>query len=271
LREAVVARRTALLLLLAAGLARADQPLWELGLGAGWLHLPHYRGSDQAHDWLLPVPYAVYRGRIFRASRDGARAVLLDSERFDFDLSVGASAPVRSRDDTARAGMPDLAPTLEIGPNLNAVLARGADWKLDLRLPVHAVFTVESRPQSIGWTAGPLLNLDLRLNGWNVGLQGGPLYASRRYHAYYYGVDPVYATAARPAYGADGGAAGWRATTAVSRRYGALWVGAFLRADSLAGAVFDASPLVRTRHNLTGGLALSWVFKTSDERVPDER
>jgi outer membrane scaffolding protein for murein synthesis (MipA/OmpV family) len=284
LRTAAAARRSVLalpalpalpallaLLALGAGPARADQPLWELGLGAGWLHLPHYRGSDQAHDWLLPVPYAVYRGKIFRANRDGARAVLLDSERFDFDLSVGASAPVRSRDDTARSGMPDLAPTLEIGPNLNAVLARGSGWKLDLRLPVHAVVTVESRPQGIGWTASPALNLDLQLGGWNAGLQGGPLYASRRYHAYYYGVDPVYATATRPAYGAGAGAAGWRATAAVSRRYGTLWLGAFLRADSLAGAVFDASPLVRTRTNLTGGLALSWVFKNSDERVSDER
>ena len=54
--------------------APADQPLWELGMGAGGLRLPHYRGSDQSHDLLLPVPFAVYRGEIFRATREGARA-----------------------------------------------------------------------------------------------------------------------------------------------------------------------------------------------------
>ena len=105
--------------------SRADQPLWELGLGAGWLQLPHYRGSDQNHQWLLPVPYAVYRGEIFRANRDGARAVLLDSERLDVDISTALSAPIRSRGNRARAGMPNLAPTFELGPNVNFNLAKG--------------------------------------------------------------------------------------------------------------------------------------------------
>lgn len=39
-----------LVLTLAAAPARADKPLWELGLGAGLLHLPHYRGSDQTRN-----------------------------------------------------------------------------------------------------------------------------------------------------------------------------------------------------------------------------
>ena len=34
----------------------ADLPLWELGMGVGALNVPHYRGSDQNHNWLLPVP-----------------------------------------------------------------------------------------------------------------------------------------------------------------------------------------------------------------------
>jgi outer membrane protein len=190
--------------LAAAGAQAADQPLWELGLGAAWVHLPHYRGSDQSRDWLLPVPYAVYRGEILRANRDGARAVLLDSERFDFDISVSAAAPTRSSDNLARSGMADLAPVVEIGPNLNSTLARGAGWKLDLRFPVHAVFTVQSKPQSIGWTASPVINLDLQWAGWNLGVQGGPRWASRRYHGFYYDVGTADATAVRPAYAAQG-------------------------------------------------------------------
>ena len=65
-----VPRVMVLALTLAAAPARADQPLWELGIGAGWLHLPHYRGSDQSRDWLLPIPYFVYRGEFFRADRE---------------------------------------------------------------------------------------------------------------------------------------------------------------------------------------------------------
>ncbi|HRD95503.1 MAG TPA: MipA/OmpV family protein [Rubrivivax sp.] len=253
--------------LVTAGAQAADQPLWELGLGAAWVHLPHYRGSDQSRDWLLPVPYAVYRGEILRANRDGARAVLLDSERFDFDISVSASAPTRSSDNRAREGMADLAATVEVGPNLNSTLARGAFWKLDLRLPVHAVFTVQGKPRTIGWTASPVINLDLQWAGWNLGVQGGPRWASRRYHGFYYDVDTADATAVRPAYAAQGGYAGWRLMAGASRRLADFWLGAFVRADGVGGAVFDASPLVRQRHNLTYGLALSWVFSTSDERV----
>ena len=124
---------------LAPTAARADQPLWELGAGAGTLHVPHYRGADQRHHWLLPIPYVVFRGEIFRSDREGTRAVLLDTERFDFDLSVDASPPLKSSDSRARAGMADLAPTLEIGPKLNLLLGKGPGWKLNLRVPVRAV------------------------------------------------------------------------------------------------------------------------------------
>ncbi len=259
---------TALLLHLAVMLpAHADEPLWELGLGVAGLRLPHYRGSDQSHDLLLPLPYGVYRGKIFRATREGARAVLLDGERFDFDLSVAATAPARSNDNRARAGMPDLKPTVELGPNFNFTLSRGADWKLDLRLPVRAVLSVQSRPQDLGWTASPVLNLDVRRWGWDIGVQGGPLVGSRRYNSYFYDVAPVYATATRPAYAAPAGNGGWRFTTGASRRFGDFWVGAFVRLDSVAGAAFEPSPLVRQRSQATFGLAMSWVFATSTERV----
>jgi MipA family protein len=257
----------AVALALPAPHAHADQPLWELGLGVGALRLPHYRGSDQNHDLLLPVPYGVYRGKIFRATREGARAVLLDSERFDFDISVAATAPTRSSDNRARTGMPDLPATLELGPNFNLTAARGAHWKLDLRLPVRGVLALQSRPREQGWTFSPVINLDLQHAGWNLGLQGGPVFGSRRHHAALYGVDPLYATAARPAYQAPGGAGGWQLTTGASRRLGDWWLGGFVRLDRVGGAAFEASPLVLRRQHVSFGLAFSRVFAVSAERV----
>ncbi len=259
----------------------ADEPLWELGLGAGWLQLPHYRGSDQNHQWLLPVPYAVYRGKIFRANRDGARAVLLDSERLDIDISTALSAPIRSSGNRARAGMPNLAPTLELGPNVNINLAKGVlsggawassafagtSWKLDLRLPLHAVATLESGMQGIGATANAIVNLDLRWQGWNIGAQAAAVVGSARYHRYFYDVSTPFATGTRPAYSAEGGFGGMRYTLGASKRLGNIWLGTFVRADSLDGARFVASPLVRKQHTVSAGLALSWVFATSDTRV----
>ena len=243
------------------------RPLWELGLGLAAVQLPHYRGSDEHHRYLLPVPYIVYRGDILRATREGARAVLFDGSRYDFDLSVSGSAPTRSSDNRTRSGMADLAPTLEIGPNLNVNLVRGSDWKVDLRLPARAVFAIDDGAQAIGWTASPVLNLDWRAAGWNLGAQAGPLFGTRRYHAHFYSVGAADATATRPAYQAPAGYGGWRWTFGATRRFGDAWLGAFVRGDSVAGAVFEPSPLVKRRHDISFGLALSWVLATSHERV----
>ena len=247
--------------------AAEQKPLWEAGAGIGGLRLPNYRGSNQAQSWLLPVPYFVYRGDILRADRSGARALLFETSRFDLDVSLSASAPADSDDDPARAGMPDLKPIFEIGPKLNVNLGRGGNWKLDLRLPLRAVTTIEKHPHHIGWTLAPVVNLDTRWPLFDVGLQAGPLFGDRRVHGYYYGVAPAYATAARPAYEAPGGYAGWQATAALSRRAGRAWIGAYLRADSVAGAAFEASPLVKSRYGWSGGFAFAWVFATSGTLV----
>ena len=249
---------------------RAPAPLWEFGLGAAVLRLPDYRGSDESRNYLLPLPYLVYRGEWLRADRDGARALLVKTDRFKVDVSVAASVPTRSADNAARTGMPNLPGAFEIGPNVNVELFETASrgMRLDLRLPVRAAVGVQRSPGVLGLTFSPNLNLDLRgAGGWNVGVLGGPLFADRRYHQHFYGVDSAYATAQRPAYAARGGYAGWRALSAVSRRVGNLWIGGFVRYDSLRGAVFADSPLVRRDHDLTAGIGVAWIFATSDRRV----
>ncbi|MEP7057236.1 MAG: MipA/OmpV family protein [Caldimonas sp.] len=248
----------------------APAPLWELGLGAAALRLPDYRGSDQSRTYLLPLPYIVYRGEWLRADRDGARALLLKADRLKVDVSVAASVPTRSRDNDARSGMPNLPATVEIGPNVNYELLQSADrrMRLELRLPVRAAVAVQRSPPAVGATFSPNLNLDLKgAYGWNVGLLAGPLFADRKYHEHFYGVDAAYATPQRPEYHARGGYAGWHALGAVSRRFGSAWVGGFVRYDSLGGAVFAASPLVRRDHEVTAGIGISWVFATSRRLV----
>ena len=247
------------------------RPLWELGLGVAGVRLPDYLGSDQSRGYLLPLPYIVYRGTWLKADRGGARALLFDSQRVKVDLSVAASTPTRSNRNAARAGMPNLSGTFELGPNLNITLASSPDarWKLDLRLPVRAAITVERSPKLVGTTFSPNLNLDIGGvgGGWNLGLLAGPVFADRKYHAHYYGVDAAYATADRPAYQAQGGYAGWRALAATSRRFGNTWVGGFLRYDSLRGAAFEDSPLLRRSSALTFGFGIAWILATSSELV----
>jgi len=249
---------------------RASAPLWEVGIGAALLNLPDYRGSDESRTYLLPLPYVVYRGDWLRADRDGARALLAKVERVKVDVSVAASVPTHSRDNAARAGMPDLPFAFEIGPNVNLEVLRtaGRVERVDVRLPLRVAVGVERSPDFLGITFSPHLNLDLRdVGGWNVGVLTGPLFADRRYHRHFYGVDAAFATPERPAYQARGGYAGWQALSAVSRRVGNWWIGAFVRYDSLRGAVFVDSPLVRRDHDLRAGVGIAWVFATSDRQV----
>ena len=120
---------------------------------------------------------------------------------------------------------------------------------------------------SHGW-GGVAANLRPDFSGrWNLGITTGPIFATGKYHEYYYGVDPQFATAQRPAYSARGGYSGWMGLVSLSRRYQRLWVGAFARYDALRGAVFDDSPLVRRQSSWMAGIAAAWVFAESDRMV----
>lgn len=255
-----------------AALAK-DLPLWEVGLGVGGMWFPDYRGSDETRGWVLPVPYVVYRGEIFKADRNGIRGMLFDTDRLDLNISLNASQPVSSGRNDARSGMPDLKPSIEIGPSLDITLWRAADrrTKLDLRLPVRAALSVESHPRSLGWVASPRVNLDVAdvagQNGWNLGLLAGPIYATRRQHQYFYSVAPEFAKANRPAYSASGGYSGTQFLAALSKRYPGYWVGGFVRYDTLKNAAFEDSPLVRRSNSVFAGVAIAWILGESATRV----
>lgn len=251
-----------------------DAPLWEVGAGAATFAFPAYRGSDETRAFLLPVPYFVYRGEFLKADRDGLRARLFASDRVNLTVSAALSPPASSDDVDARAGMPDLRASFEVGPQLDLTLWRNDahSRSLKLLLPLRTAYTLERSPRHIGWVFHPKLNLDVgdlpALPGWNVGLQAGPLFGDRRQHAYYYSVAPDQAIAGRPAYDAPAGYAGMQYLLGVSRRYESHWVGAFLRYDTLGGARFADSPLVRDRNYLAAGVAVTWIFGQSATRVP---
>ncbi|MEO8751991.1 MAG: MipA/OmpV family protein [Casimicrobiaceae bacterium] len=253
--------------------AADEKPLWELGAGITTLAFPDYRGSDQTRTYVLPIPYVIYRGDFLKADRDGVRGIFFQNENIKLHGSVGASFPVDSNDNDARQGMPDLKPTVEFGPALDITLwtAASTDMKLSLRLPVRFAFTVERSPEYIGWLFSPRLNLDIDnvggMQGWNLGLFASPAYGDARLHSYFYSVAPAYATPDRPAYTASAGYNGMEFLAAVSKRFPNYWVGGFVRFDTLAGASFIDSPLVKTRGYFAAGLAVAWIFAESTQWV----
>jgi outer membrane scaffolding protein for murein synthesis (MipA/OmpV family) len=266
----------ALLMCFACGSAIAEEkPLWEAGLGIGALRFPDYRGSDESQVYPVPVPYFVYRGDFFKADKDGVRGEIFDHRYAELTISLNATIPVRSEDNHARTGMPDLQPTVELGPSLDVHLWRSADerMKFALVMPLRLPLTVETTPRSIGWVFAPRFNLDvddIRGSGWNVGIGIGPLYADRKFHDYFYSVSARYATADRPAYQADGGYSGTHVLASMSKRFPKYWIGAYLRYDSLANAAFSDSPLVRSNHYLAGGFGIAWMIGQSKRMVETE-
>ena len=261
--------------LFCAATAHADlRSVWEVGAGATAITLPDYRGSDESRGYVLPLPYVIYRGERFRVDRQGLRGIFFESERVELNLSLNGTPPVDSDDNRAREGMPHLDPTLEIGPRLDVTLARdrAREWSFELRLPVRAAIATDlSHTKHIGWVAYPHLHLFTRpvLGGvkWNLGLQAGPLYATDDFHQYFYGVDDVFATPERPAYRAGGGYSGALALVSLTRRFPRFWVGAFARYDTLKGAAFESSPLVRRDYATMAGIAVAWVFLESGRKV----
>ncbi len=262
--------------ILIASPAIAEQvPQWEIGAGAAYIDFPDYRGSNERQSYVLPIPYAIYHGDILKVDRQRVRGKLFQTDAAELDVSVNGSVPVRNN--VARQGMPNLDPTLEIGPVLNVSLYKSESnhAQLELRLPLRSVIATDfSYLRDVGMMFQPNLNLDVQnvfdQTGWNLGMGVGPLFTDRRYNQYFYGVDARYATPDRPAYTASGGYAGSQFVAALTRRFPHYWASGFVKWDTLRGAAFEGSPLVKRKESATFGFAISWVFAESSINVDDE-
>src|SRR5690606_32291148 len=95
----------------------APQKNWELGLGAGVVAGPDYRGSDEYRTFASPIPYFIYRGKYIHSDREGVRGNFLRNNKYEFTLSASASITPDADKNELRTGMPELGSTLEIGPS----------------------------------------------------------------------------------------------------------------------------------------------------------
>jgi outer membrane protein len=250
------------------GRSRARLPKWELGIGGVVYTQPDYLGSDEYRLWTIPFPWIIYRGEVLRLSRDALQARLFRTDRVRIDLSASGRVPVNSSQNNRRRGMRDLSWVAELGPTLRILLDRSADGsrRLDIDIPVRAAVAVDTdRVSYEGIIVDPKLRYRQRLYDWGFDAQLGLEFADREYEEYIYGVDPKWATAERPAYRADGGYRGVRLATGAGRYFGSVYVGLFARYYNMMGAAHEDSPLVATDHAFVGGLALGWVWQSSEE------
>jgi Outer membrane protein V len=261
---------------LSSGIAwgQEKKPVWELGVGAGLLYIPDYRGSNEGRYYALPYPYLVYRGDILKVDKQKISGQIFKTDRILLNVSFYGSVPVKSDSNSARAGMPDLDPTFEIGPALDVTILENREnsYSLKFSLPVRAVFSTDfSYVRYEGWVVSPRLNFEksdvIPQTGLHLGISAGPLFGDRGYHTYFYTVEPAFATATRPAYDAGGGYSGSTLTIGLSKSYKQFIFNAFVSADFLDGAVFENSPLVKTKTSIMSGASVSWIFFKSAKTV----
>ena len=255
-----------LVLLTLAGIASAQDPLPELELGVGLLALDaaDYPGSANRSSYLIPIPYARYRGKRLRIE-DGAQGVLLESKDLLITFSGDLSLPT-DEDNPEREGMDDLQATFEIGPSLNYRFhpMQESAWWLDL--PLRFAYTLDSDLDHVGEVFQPRLSWrkpEKRIGDWKFRFNTGPLFATADYNDYFYGVDSGDATASRPKYEAESGYSGWRSEFSSSKRIGSYRLGAFLRYNNLNNSVIEDSPLVSKNDAWGVGIALIWIFHES--------
>jgi MipA family protein len=255
-----------------------DLPLWEAGLFPGVLSMPHYRGSDEYSLWAMPLPYAIYRGKVLQMDREGVQGIFYRSERLETSISGWGNPPV-DKDNRARKGMDSLDPVIEAGPSLKwNFTGRDGGADLYLKWALRAVTSV-GFPDDFD-TAYRGLKSSLNLvyvndapfsdNRFELGLNAGLEAADDRYHRYFYEVKPDEAGPERPAYRPGAGFSGLTFSARVMYVLNAqVSLAGYGRWENSSLAIYRDSPLVKRENNFILGAAAIWTLLTSEKNAED--
>jgi len=253
------------------------RPLWELGFGAGGGWEPDYPASERSHFNGIGFPFVVYRGDFLRVGdrRGAVRGRFLNTDRYEFDISLQASFPVNSENNEARRGMPDLDWLIGIGPQLKLKLFNNPGKnRLNLNFPVRAIYSTDlSSVVNRGYVFNPRLTYrheNLTDRKLRLFVSAGSVFATNRLMDYYYAVPPEFATPTRPAIDAKGGYLGSefsiRLATSHKKKF-RLFLGT--RVGLYKGAANKESPLFRSELNVGVFGGFIWSLWQSERRVPD--
>lgn len=237
--------------------------------GAGTLSFKgaHYRGSDQSREWFIPLPYFTYTSENIEAEPSFIRGTFYKNEWMALKLSLLAGLNIESEDNKARQGMPSLDYTFEAGPMVifNLWESEDQDFSLTFEAPLRMVHTTDlTYVKDIGFFSVPYLSFKglprSSLFDWGFELSVAYMWGSKKYHEFFYGVAPQFATSNRPTYQAEAGYSGTQFTLILNKRFRDFVIVPFVRFDTLNGVAFRGSPLFKRDSYTVGGLAFFWLF-----------
>lgn len=225
---------------------------WQISAGGGLLVGPRYPGASTVRT--LPIPTLDSRnGAMFLNGRDGLGVDFLNTGGFRGGAAMFFGFGRKLSDDRVRlAGLPDI----DLAPQ--ARLFAEQSWK---PLQVRAMVG-----RNLGGGNGTTLDLDASVAvglGNGVRLTAGPQAAlgDGRFMRTYFGIPPG---GARPAYAIGGGLYRAGVGAGLFTRVGKRWaLGGTISANWLQGRA-GRSPVVGARTQISGGLFLTYAFKTTD-------
>lgn len=201
------------------------QPKWEYGLATGVIDAPNYPSSSERNFTPLALPYFIYRGDTFRIGEEGARAVVVEEQKFELDLSIDGALAADADNNSLRDGMPELDFLFEVGPQLiyrlrDVNFTKGGKGRLNLRLQLRSVFSTDFESiDSRGYVFEPEISYQQRnvlFTNTAMDASLSLMFASDKLQDYFYGVSPEFVTTDRAAFDASSGYLGAELSAGVS-------------------------------------------------------
>ena len=240
----------------------------ELGAGTFFTSLPKYLGSEEQNSYTLPFPYFYYRSDKLEIERNSFTRYFWQQNNWYLDFSATGNLPVESKKTKIRKAMPDLDFVGQLGPEIKHYLIGSPNSAEQFSVAFNirkAVATDLTYLSSVGWHSSiaiayntklpAIFNGELELNT-RLNLNA----ADHNYLDYYYGVKPQYQTTQRSYYTATSGYFNHGLSFGLTWQKEAIWMGGFLKYNSLSNSKIQTSPLVTDTENWSFGLGLVWIF-----------
>ncbi len=236
----------------------ALEPIWEFGMGFGYIRFEQYPAAGEYSTLSLPFPTFQYRGKIVRADdREGAKAYLWKSGPWSIEMSGTGTLPLDSSDNNLRDEMNDIPWIIASGPQLVYRMGPFFNFALGVYQAIATDFKHTEASGNIfegkmSYTFEKIFNEQKikALTRYFLTLKG----ASQEVHDQYYSIDQDFVTPLRPRYRAKAGYIGTEFSIyqSLKRGRGAIYVG--LNYTDYSMAENKKSPL----HNSEG--QLSYLF-----------
>lgn len=240
---------------------------FEWGIGSLVMRGHHYRSSNQQKNYFYPLPYFAYRSENVEAEPSFVRGKFYSNKFLDIKLSLMAGLDVESKKNHSRSGMPDIDHTFEVGPLFIYKLFNNKvkDRKLTIEWAFRQSYATDlSYIDPIGFYSIAYLNYiagpQKKVFGWSYEFSMGPMWGSRKFHNYFYGVPIEYQRENRQKYSSKSGYSGFQTTLILNKRTGKFIFVPFARWDYLKGSAMDKSPLYEKDNYLIAGFGAFFLF-----------